>query len=100
MVTVFGLGFVGLTTALGFAHLGYEVYGLDVDEERKKTLRNGKLPFMEPGMEEVLNKHLGNNFHITDDVDYAVANSEYIYYCVGTPYGRTEVPILHICSAQ
>ena len=37
MVTVFGLGFVGLTTALGFAHLGYEVYGLDVDEERKKT---------------------------------------------------------------
>ena len=34
MVTVFGLGFVGLTTALGFAHLGYEVYGLDVDEER------------------------------------------------------------------
>lgn len=88
MVTVFGLGFVGLTTALGFAHLGYEVYGLDVDEERKKTLRNGKLPFMEPGMEEVLNKHLGNNFHITDDVDYAVANSEYIYYCVGTPYGK------------
>ncbi len=36
MVTVFGLGFVGLTTALGFAHLGYEVYGLDVDEERKR----------------------------------------------------------------
>ena len=42
MVTVFGLGFVGLTTALGFAHLGYKVYGIDVDENRKEMLRNGK----------------------------------------------------------
>lgn len=39
MVTVFGLGFVGLTTALGFAHLGYKVYGIDVDEERKSILK-------------------------------------------------------------
>ena len=55
MVTVFGLGFVGLTTALGFAHLGYKVYGVDVDTERKNTLRSGKLPFLEPKMEDVLN---------------------------------------------
>lgn len=51
MVTVFGLGFVGLTTALGFAHLGYKVYGIDVDEERKSILKSGKLPFLEPEME-------------------------------------------------
>lgn len=44
MVTVFGLGFVGLTTALGFAHFGYDVYGVDVDEVRKERLRKGEIP--------------------------------------------------------
>lgn len=88
MVTVFGLGFVGLTTALGFAHLGYEVYGVDVDDNRKNILRNGEIPFLEPHMKDVLQKHLNKNFHVTDDVENAIANSEYIFYCVGTPYGK------------
>ena len=87
MITVFGLGFVGLTTALGFAHLGYRVYGIDIDEGRKKTLTNGKLPFLEPSMEEVLQKHLGKNFFIEDAVT-AVKDSEYVFFCVGTPYGK------------
>jgi UDPglucose 6-dehydrogenase len=88
MVTVFGLGFVGLTTALGFAHLGYPVYGVDVDEKRKETLRKGELPFLEPQMKEVLQEHLNKNFWVTDDVNEAVRNSDYVYYCVGTPYGK------------
>lgn len=89
MVTVFGLGFVGLTTALGFAHLGYEVYGVDVDEQRKECLKNGQLPFLEPEMDVVLKKHLNQNFHVTDDVKQAIAESEYVFYCVGTPYGES-----------
>lgn len=88
MVTVFGLGFVGLTTALGFAHLGYEVYGIDVDEARKERLRNGEIPFLEPHMKEVLQEHLNKNFFVTDDVESAISKSEYVYYCVGTPYGE------------
>lgn len=88
MVTVFGLGFVGLTTALGFAHMGYRVYGIDVDMERKNMLRDGRLPFMEPYMEEELRRHLGKDFIITEDVESAVADSEYVFYCVGTPYGE------------
>lgn len=88
MVTVFGLGFVGLTTALGFAHLGYKVYGIDVDTERKETLKNGELPFYEPYMKDILNEHLNKNFFVTDDIKTAVSESDYIYYCVGTPYGE------------
>lgn len=89
MVTVFGLGFVGLTTALGFAHLGYKVYGIDVDTERKKTLRSGKLPFLEPMMEDELRRHLNQNFIIMEDVKQAIADSQYVFYCVGTPYGES-----------
>lgn len=89
MVTVFGLGFVGLTTALGFAHLGYKVYGIDVNRERTNVLKSGELPFLEPDMQEVLQQHLNQNFIITDNVQEAVADSEYIFYCVGTPYGES-----------
>lgn len=89
MITVFGLGFVGLTTALGFAHMGYKVYGIDLDVQRKDTLRKGKLPFLEPYMEDVLNKHLNHEFIVTEDVQSAIADSEYVFYCVGTPYGES-----------
>ena len=34
MITVLGLGFVGLTTALGFAEKGFKVYGYDVNKEK------------------------------------------------------------------
>jgi UDPglucose 6-dehydrogenase len=88
MVTVFGLGFVGLTTALGFADLGYKVYGVDVDEKRKNTLRKGKIPFFEPYMEDILKEQLNKNFYVTDDIEEAIKNSEYVFYCVGTPYGE------------
>lgn len=87
MVTVVGLGFVGLTTALGFAHLGYDVYGIDIDETRKTVLREGQLPFLEPHMDQVLKKHLDKNFFVADDLEKALKNSKFVFYCVGTPYG-------------
>lgn len=86
-VTVFGLGFVGLTTALGFAETGCKVFGIDVDTERKGFLREGTVPFHEPHMEEVLRKHTGQSFFVTDDIPAAIAESAYVFYCVGTPYG-------------
>ncbi len=88
MVTVVGLGFVGLTTALGFAHYGHMVYGIEANPERLATIASGKLPFLEPGMEDVLTEHLGKNFIPTTDWEEAIANSEFVYYCVGTPYGE------------
>ena len=88
MVTVIGLGFVGLTTALGFAEYGHKVYGLESAPQRLKTIQSGKLPFFEPGLDEALARHLGSNFIPTDDIDAAIADSVCVYYCVGTPYGE------------
>ena len=88
MVTVVGLGFVGLTTALGFAEYGHKVYGIEVNEARMATIQSGKLPFLEPGLDKALKRHLGKNFIPTTDWEAAVADSECVYYCVGTPYGE------------
>ncbi len=90
VITVFGLGFVGLTTALGFAEYGHTVYGVEVNEARLATIRSGKLPFLEKGLDEALVRHLNNRFHPIDtsELSKAIAASDCVYYCVGTPYGK------------
>lgn len=88
VVTVFGLGFVGLTTAVGFAEKGIRVYGIDVDKERAEVIRGGRLPFHEPGLDEALARNLDKSFFVTEDISRAVSESDCIYYCVGTPYGE------------
>ena len=88
VVTVFGLGFVGLTTAVGFAEKGIRVYGIDVDNERAEVIRSGRLPFYEPGLDDALVRNLGRTFFVTDGVEEAIRESDCIYYCVGTPYGE------------
>ncbi|MBE6493690.1 MAG: nucleotide sugar dehydrogenase [Methanosphaera stadtmanae] len=88
IITVFGLGFVGLTTALGFADKNNKVYGVEVSQERINTLNEGKLPFHEPGLDDSLIRNLNKNFFIVDDLNKAITESDCIYYCVGTPYGE------------
>ncbi len=100
MITVFGLGFVGLTTALSFSHFGEKVYGIDVNEERKSILRNGKLPFLEPHLDKVLVNTLNENFIVEDDIKNAIKQSDIIFYCVGTPYGENgEADLTQLFSA-
>ncbi len=89
IVTVFGLGFVGLTTSLGLAHLGHTVYGIEADSRRLETLRTGILPFYEPHLDEELNiQRKQGRFILDGSIEQAVKNSEIIFYCVGTPYGE------------
>ena len=97
VITVFGLGFVGLTTALGFAELGHEVYGVEVNADRLAGLQAGKLPFAEAGLEQALTRHLQHSFHPIDydQLTVALRRSEVVYYCVGTPYGPDGAADLH-----
>lgn len=90
VITVFGLGFVGLTTALGFAEYGHTVYGVEVNEGRLETIRSGKLPFLEKGLDEALCRHLNDRFHPVSPAELArvIPESDCVYYCVGTPYGK------------
>lgn len=89
VITIFGLGFVGLTTALGFAEYGHTVYGVEVNEARLHTIQSGRLPFLEPGLGEALNRHLNERFHpiSSQQLSDAISKSDCVYYCVGTPYG-------------
>ncbi len=85
VITVAGLGFVGLTTALGLAAKGHMVYGTEPDEARRETIRNNQLPFFEPYMKEQLEALQGNHFFVEEHQEHA-AKSDAVFYCVGTPF--------------
>ena len=85
MITILGLGFVGLTTGLGFSKKGFKTYGIDINEERLTMLKNYEIPFHEPHLKEVLTETLGNTFFLDVPFDEAIKNSEAVFICVGTP---------------
>ena len=61
-VLVIGLGRIGLPVALVTADSGLVVRGVDASEISITTLKEGKAPFEEPGLSELIEKHIGNNF--------------------------------------
>lgn len=61
-VLVIGLGRIGLPVALVTADSGLVVRGVDASEISIATLKEGKAPFEEPGLSELIEKHIGNNF--------------------------------------
>ncbi len=82
-VSVIGLGRVGLPLALTFAEEGLRVLGVDKDPERLGALREGRMPFKEPGTQELLGQvrdGLGLSERAAD-----AAQADAIVLTVGTP---------------
>ena len=86
MIAVLGVGHVGLPTALGFADLGWSVIGADSDSAKMDRMGKGETPFFEPGLDDLLKKHVDNpHFQLTSDVEAAIREATVLFLCVGTP---------------
>lgn len=100
MITVIGLGFVGLTTGLGFAKKGFKTYGIDINEERVNKLKNFEIPFHEPHLKTILKETLKKTFFLDLPLSEAVKNSDAIFICVGTPASRDgSADLSHLLNA-
>ncbi|HEX8304194.1 MAG TPA: UDP-glucose/GDP-mannose dehydrogenase family protein [Jatrophihabitans sp.] len=85
-LSVIGTGYLGATHAVCMVELGYEVIGLDVDADRIETLRAGRIPFFEPGLPELLAKHIDSGrLRFTTDYAEAAEFADVHFVCVGTP---------------
>ncbi|MEL6655881.1 MAG: nucleotide sugar dehydrogenase [Bacteroidota bacterium] len=85
-ISVFGLGYVGSVSAAGLADLGHQVIGVDLVEEKVEALRAGGAPVKEPGLDELLRKHLdGEQLTFTTHSRQAVLNTDCAMIAVGTP---------------
>lgn len=67
------------------ASLGHEVIGIDVDQDKIKTLAAGSAPFFEPGLPEILEAGLKSG-RLKFTTDIAVAAGARVHFIgVGTP---------------
>ncbi|TPQ20156.1 UDP-glucose dehydrogenase family protein [Streptomyces sporangiiformans] len=95
-ITVIGTGYLGATHAAAMAELGFEVLGLDVVPEKIEMLQRGEVPMYEPGLEELLRKHVagieGASGRLRFTMDWAeVADFGDVHFvCVNTPQKHGE----------
>lgn len=99
-ISVCGLGFVGLTTALGFADKGFCVHGYDENQKRAAIIKNNRLPFAEPGLDTALVRNNNKTFFVADSAADAAKNADAVFFCVGTPFGKNgKADLTHIFFA-
>ncbi|MZD05116.1 nucleotide sugar dehydrogenase [Streptomyces sp. SID5785] len=95
-ITVIGTGYLGATHAAAMAELGFEVLGLDVVPEKIEMLTRGEVPMYEPGLEELLRRHVAGiegssgRLRFTMDFAEAAAFGDVHFVCVNTPQKHGE----------
>src|SRR6478735_6757683 len=85
-LAVFGTGYLGATHAAGMAELGHEVIGVDIDAAKVERLSRGEVPFFEPGLPELLRKHVDSGrLRFTTNPAEAAEFADVHFIGVGTP---------------
>ncbi len=84
-LSVIGTGYLGATHAACMASLGFEVIGFDTEVSKIELLSQGKVPFYEPDLEELLAEQIkSGRLRFTKDIN-DLADVDVHFICVGTP---------------
>jgi UDPglucose 6-dehydrogenase len=84
-LSVIGTGYLGATHAACMASLGFEVIGVDVDPAKIDLLSQGRVPFYEPDLEELLAEQIkSGRLKFSKDIS-DIADCDVHFICVGTP---------------
>lgn len=85
-ICIVGAGYVGLTTAAALADFGHEVLCVDLEKSKIDSLRQGKVPIYEPGLDELINNNLKDNrLFFSAQVEESIEDYPVILIAVGTP---------------
>ncbi|MFD6419214.1 UDP-glucose dehydrogenase family protein [Streptomyces sp. NPDC060194] len=95
-ITVIGTGYLGATHAAAMADMGFEVLGLDVVPEKIEMLRRGEVPIYEPGLEELLRRHVegiegsSGRLRFTTSYEEVAEFGDVHFVCTNTPQRHGE----------
>ena len=85
-IAMLGTGYVGLVAGSCFAETGNDVVCVDIDEAKIEQLRQGRVPFYELGLEELIQRNTREGrLAFSTDLAEAVRRAEAIFIAVGTP---------------
>lgn len=89
-ISVIGCGYLGAVHAACMAKLGHDVVGIDLDQSKIDRLSQGRAPFYEPVLDELLSEvEASGRLRFTTEMS-AARGSEVHFICVGTPQKRGE----------
>ena len=92
-ICVIGSGYVGTVVAAGLAHIGHDVIGVESDVYKLGQLQVGIAPFHESGLNDLLAEGLtSGRLSFRADIGGAMAETEIVYICVGTPQSSSGEP--------
>jgi UDPglucose 6-dehydrogenase len=85
-IAIVGAGYVGLVTAACFAELGNNVICVEKNAEKICALEAGKIPFFEPGLDELVRRNLAaGRLRFTNAVAEGLRDAVVAFIAVGTP---------------
>lgn len=85
-ISMIGTGYVGLVTGTCFADLGNRVICVDNNTEKIHTLKSGKMPIYEPGLEELVHKNVkAGRLSFTSSIAESITKADMAFIAVGTP---------------
>ncbi|MFH1782426.1 MAG: UDP-glucose/GDP-mannose dehydrogenase family protein [Candidatus Omnitrophota bacterium] len=85
-ICIIGAGYVGLVTGACFAELGHKVICVDSNREKIDSLKKGKIPFYEKGLDSLVRNNMASkNLIFSTSIEEGVKRSMIIFVCVGTP---------------
>ena len=94
-ISVFGLGYVGAVSCGCLPELGHEVIGVDTNPLKIKMINDGQSPVVEVGINELIESAVkAGKLRATDDLEYAVLNSDVSLISVATPSNPNYTPNL------
>ncbi|NJP46295.1 UDP-glucose dehydrogenase family protein [Actinacidiphila epipremni] len=95
-LTVIGTGYLGATHAAAMAELGFDVLALDIDPRKIELLSQGRVPMFEPGLEELLARHVAGiegssgRLRFTLSWEEVAEFGDVHFVCVNTPQKQGE----------
>ena len=85
-VAIFGVGYVGLTSAACLINDGHHVIGIDVSDSKVRMINEGKSPIYEPGLEALLAQGVAQGrLEAFQEIGDRLADCTLAIVCVGTP---------------
>src|SRR5258706_8392378 len=88
-IAMIGTGYVGFVSGACFSEFGIDVICVDKDAAKIASLKAGKMPIFEPGLEDLVARNAAaGRLSFTTDLAAAVAGAEAVFIAVGTPSRR------------
>lgn len=99
-ITIVGTGYVGLVTGVGLAAVGHTVTCVDREARKIEAIENGRAPFHEPGLDELLAKQrAAGRLQASTSLEDSLNGSAVSIIAVGTPSNETGIDLGYVQEA-